>query len=70
MRNEGTNRKMALVVHQVEQEEEKRLNVDFWLKRSISERLEEVCRLRRLYFTQEKEAFPSGIAKVVHIRTL
>lgn len=57
---------MALVVHQVSQENEYKLDMDFWLKKSVSERLAEVCRLRKLYFDQGKEGFPSKIAKVVH----
>ena len=55
-----------MVVHQVSQQDEYRLDLDFWLKKSVSERLAEVCRLRRLYFNKDEEGFPTKIAKVVH----
>nr|MBI1230178.1 hypothetical protein [Cytophagales bacterium] len=66
MDKEVKSRKMALIVQQVSQQDEYRLDMDFWLKKSVSERLAEVCRLRRLYFNKGEEGFPTKIAKVVH----
>jgi hypothetical protein len=63
-------RKMAMVVNQVEMEDEDSLDVAFWLKRPPSERLAEVVRLRRNYFTWADGYFPDKIEKVVHIRKL
>ena len=70
MRNEGKNRKIAIVVHRVKLEDVNKLDADFWLKKSVSERLAEVCRLRRLYFSRGEEGYPSRIAKVVNKRIL
>ncbi|MHA4894840.1 hypothetical protein ACXZ1K_08820 [Pedobacter sp. PWIIR3] len=49
-------------------EEEDYLDVLFWLSQPVSERLAEVCRLRKNYFSADKIAFPSKIEKVVHFR--
>eukprot|EP01133_Synstelium_polycarpum_P002845 gene2845-3268_t len=44
-------RKMAMVVNQVKMEDEDQLDVLFWLSKSAAERLSEVTRLRKNYFT-------------------
>ena len=63
-------RKMAMVVNQVKMEDEDQLDVLFWLSKSASERLSEVSRLRRNYFTWADGLFPEKIEKVVHQRKL
>lgn len=61
---------MALVVNQVKMEDEDRLDVLFWLSKTVSERLSEVTRLRRNYFTWTDGFFPEKIEKVIHQRKL
>lgn len=63
-------RKIAMVVNQVKLEDEDQLDVLFWLGRSVSERLAEVSRLRRNYFTWADGLFPEKIEKVFHQRKL
>jgi hypothetical protein len=63
-------RKIALVINQVKMEDEDRLDVLFWLGKSVSERLAEVSRLRKSYFTWADGSFPDKIEKVVHQRKL
>ena len=63
-------RKMAMVVNQIKMEDEDSLDVLFWLSRAVSERLSEVSRLRRNYFTWADGLFPDKIEKVVHHRKL
>ncbi|WP_211480932.1 hypothetical protein [Arcticibacter eurypsychrophilus] len=63
-------RKMAMVVNQVKMEDEDSLDVLFWLSKSAAERLSEVSRLRRNYFTWADGKFPEKIEKVVHQRKL
>jgi hypothetical protein len=63
-------RKIALVVNQVRMEDEDNLDVLFWLNKSISERLAEVSRLRKNYFTWKNGIFPEKIEKAVHYRKL
>ncbi|RYG05539.1 MAG: hypothetical protein EOO07_29955 [Chitinophagaceae bacterium] len=65
-----TARKIALVVNQVRMEDEDELDVSFWLNRLPSERLAEVCRLRKNYFTWADKGFPARMQKVVHQRKL
>lgn len=65
-----TNRKIAIVVNQVRMEDEDSIDVSFWLNKSISERLAEVTRLRKDYFTWADGVFPDKIEKVVHYRSL
>lgn len=59
-----------MVVNHVRMEDEDRLDVSFWLNKSISERLAEVTRLRKNYFTWANGVFPKKIEKVVHYRSL
>lgn len=63
-------RKMAMVVNQVKIEDEDSLDVLFWLSKTASERLSEVSRLRRNYFTWADGLFPEKIVKVIHRRKL
>jgi len=63
-------RKIAMVVHQVKMEDEDRLDVLFWLSKTASERLSEVSRLRKNYFTWADGTFPDKIEKVVHQRKI
>lgn len=63
-------RKIALVVNRVRMEDEDHLDILFWLNKSISERLAEVSRLRKNYFTWINGDFPEKIEKVVHYRKL
>ncbi len=63
-------RKMALVVNQVRMDDEDQLDILFWLDKLPSERLAEVSRLRKNYFTWANGEFPVQIQKVVHRRKL
>jgi len=63
-------RKMAMVVNHVKMEDEDALDVKFWLTKSPSERLAEVVRLRKNYFTWVNGSFPEKIELVVHQRKL
>lgn len=63
-------RKMAMVVNQVKMEDEDRFDVLFWLSKTVAERLSEVTRLRKNYFTWADGVFPEKIEKVVHQRKL
>lgn len=63
-------RKMAMVVNQVKMEDEDSLDVLFWLSKTASERLSEVSRLRRNYFTWTDGLFPEKMEKVIHQRKL
>ena len=49
--NMKPSRKIALVVNQVRMDDEDQLDVLFWLDKLPSERLAEVSRLRKNYFT-------------------
>jgi hypothetical protein len=61
-------RKMAKVVNHVKMDDEDALDVLFWRSKSVSERLEEVVRLRRNYFTWLNGAFPEKMIKVISTR--
>ena len=61
-------RKIAKVVSYVKMDEEDALDVIFWQSKSVTERLNEVARLRRNYYTKLNGSFPEKIAKVVTIR--
>jgi hypothetical protein len=63
-------RKIALVARHVLKEDENHLDVEFWLNKSPSERLAEVVRLRRLYFSSTGKTFPDKIEKVIFRRKL
>lgn len=61
-------RKIEIVVNQVKMDDEDTLDVSFWLDKSPSERLAEVCRLRRNYFTWVNGYFPEKMEKVISQR--
>lgn len=61
-------RKIAKVVTHVKMEDEDNLDVIFWQSKSMLERLEEVARLRRNYYTWLNGTFPERMAKVVSKR--
>ena len=65
-----TGRKMAIVVNHIKMEDEDALDVAFWLSKTPSERLAEVVRLRKNYFTWLNGSFPQKIEKVVQYRKL
>lgn len=63
-------RNIAIVVNHVKIEDEDDLDVLFWLSKTVSERLSEVARLRKNYFTWAEGDFPNKIEKVVNQRKL
>ena len=65
-----SERKIALVFQHVKAEDEDHLDVSFWLNKTVSERLSEVSRLRKKYFTWVNGFFPEKIEKVFHQREL
>jgi len=64
------SRKIALVANHVNVGEEDALDVLFWLDKSPAERLSEVSRLRKNYFTLADGGFPEKIEKTVHFRKI
>jgi hypothetical protein len=56
---------MAMVVNQVKMDDDDQLDVGFWLSKTTAERIGEVTRLRRLYYTFVNGVFPEKIEKVV-----
>jgi len=63
-------RKMAMVANHIKMEDEDELDVLYWLSKSPSERLTEVCRLRQNYFTWTDGVFPQKIEKVIAQRKI
>lgn len=61
---------MAMVVNHVKMEDEDALDVEFWLSKTPTERLAEVTRLRKNYWTWLTGSFPEKIEKVVHQRKI
>jgi len=61
-------RKMAKVVNYVKVEEEDHADLLFWRSRSITERLAEVTRLRKNYYTWLNGSFPEKMARVITSR--
>lgn len=59
-----------MVVNHVKMEEEDVLDVEFWLSKTPAERLAEVVRLRKNYYTWLNGSFPNKIEKVVSYRKL
>lgn len=59
-----------MVVNHVKMDDEDGLDVDFWLSKTPGERLAEVVRLRRNYFTWLNGCFPEKIEKVVSWRKM
>ncbi len=63
-------RKIAMVVNRVKMEDEDSIDVEFWLSKTPTERIAEVTRLRRQYYTWADGSFPEKFEKVVHRRKL
>ena len=61
-------RKIAMVVNHVKMEDEDRLDVLYWRSKSAYDRLYEVARLRKGYYTGLNGSFPEKIVKVVSLR--
>ncbi|MND00269.1 hypothetical protein D3C83_188190 [compost metagenome] len=59
-----------MVVNQIKMEDEDALDLLFWQGKDVSERLQEVYRLRQSYFTWLNGSFPAKIEKVVNRRPL
>lgn len=59
-----------MVVNHVKMDDEDLLDVQFWLAKTASERIQEVTRLRINYYTWLNGSYPEKIAKVVTKRTL
>ncbi|HEY2582436.1 MAG TPA: hypothetical protein VGI43_11555 [Mucilaginibacter sp.] len=64
----AVNRQMAKVVNHVKIEDEDYLDVLFWRSKSFSERLQEVTRLRKNYYTWLNGSFPEKMVKVIKTR--
>ena len=63
-------RKLEMVVNHVKLEDEDQLDLLFWRNKTPIERLEEVYRLRKNYFTQKNGFYPKNIDKVANTRVL
>lgn len=57
-----------MTVNQVKMEHEDYLDVIFWRSKTAAERLEEVARLRRNYYTSVNGSFPEQMSKVISSR--
>jgi hypothetical protein len=64
------NRQIAKVVNHVKMENEDYLDVLFGRSKSVAERLQEVTRLRKNYYTWLNGSFPEKITKVVTMRPM
>lgn len=62
------SRLIATVVNFVKMGEEDHLDVIYWRSKSYNERLAEVVRLRRSYYTWLNGSYPDKIEKVITIR--
>jgi hypothetical protein len=62
------DREIAKVVSHVKMEDEDYLDVLFWRSKSMAERLQEVTRLRKNYYTWLNGSFPEKMIKVISIR--
>lgn len=58
-------RKMAMVASQVKIDEEDLRDIQFWLARPASERIAEVTRLRRAYYSWLLGTYPQHMEKTV-----
>jgi hypothetical protein len=61
-------REIVKVVNQVKMEDEDYLDVLYWQAKSVSERLEEVTRLRVNYYTWLNGSFPEKMIRVITTR--
>lgn len=57
-----------MVANQIKMDEEDLRDVQFWLSRPASERIAEVTRLRKAYYSWLLGTYPSKIEKVVSQR--
>ncbi|WP_155907214.1 hypothetical protein [Lunatimonas lonarensis] len=64
------NRKMAMVANQVKIDEEDLQDILFWLDRPASERIAEVTRLRRAYYSWLLGSYPEHIERAINQRNL
>ncbi|HWZ14207.1 MAG TPA: hypothetical protein VNW95_03135 [Mucilaginibacter sp.] len=62
------DRKIVKIVNQVKMEDEDNLDVLFWRSKSASERLQEVMRLRKNYYSRLNGSFPEKMTKVITTR--
>lgn len=54
-----------MVANQVKMDEEDLRDIQFWLERPASERIGEVTRLRRIYYSWLLGTYPKHIEKIV-----
>ena len=64
------SRQIAKAVNHIKMEDEDHLDVLFWQSKSFSEKLQEVVRLRRNYYTKLNGSFPEKMVKVIAIRPM
>jgi len=64
------SRTMAKVVTHIKMDDEDYVDVLFWRSKTVAERLEEVTRLRKNYYTGLNGSFPSEIVKVITFRKM
>jgi hypothetical protein len=62
------DREIAKVVGHVKMDDEDHLDVLFWRSKSMAERLQEVIRLRKNYYTRLNGSFPEKMTKVITTR--
>jgi len=62
------NRKIAKVITHVKMDDEDNLDVLFWRSKTVAERLQEVTRLRKNYYTWLNGSFPEKMIKVITTR--
>lgn len=62
------DRQVIKVANHVKMDEEDYSDVLFWRSKSVSERLQEVARLRRNYYTWLNGSFPEKMIKVITSR--
>ncbi len=62
------HREIAKVVTHVKMDDEDNLDAIFWQSKTVSERLEEVARLRKNYYTWLNGSFPEKMTKVISVR--
>jgi hypothetical protein len=59
------DRQMIKVANHVKMDDEDYSDVLFWRSKSVSERLQEVARLRKNYYTWLNGSFPEKMIKVI-----
>ena len=62
------DRQIAKVVNFVKMDDEDHLDVIFWQSKSAAERLQEVVRLRKNYYTGLNGCFPEKMIRVISTR--